>query len=275
MAEEVKKSTTKKAAPKAKKPAAKKVEKPAEEVVTAEPTKAKDESKEVKETVKAEETTPATKSAAPAVIIAILSTVIVFMIIIFGVLAATGVIKFGDNGSGSSDKDGTNLTGDNGGNDGKDTGGKTTTGPKTGDIIDNPNRRVTVKDATLASVGDLEFYLPDDFKSGGKNKDGAYTYNLVDDDGWAQVLVYAEKSNLTPEKYLTNISPYLDITDTNYKMNGTKWVQAENANSLAYATKLDGKIYAVVYNVKLDSDDTAEAMSMIPKTLYMKKVYAE
>ena len=71
------------------------------------------------------------------------------------------------------------------------------------------------------------------------------------------------------------ISPYLEITDKSYVMNGTNWVVGENGNSLAYATELDGIIYAVYYNVKLDSDDTAEAMQMIPKTLYMKKIYAE
>jgi hypothetical protein len=49
----------------------------------------------------------------------------------------------------------------------------------------------------------------------------------------------------------------------------------ENANALAYATKLDGKIYAIYYSVKLDSDATGEAMQMIPKTLYMKKVERE
>ena len=56
-------------------------------------------------------------------------------------------------------------------------------------------------------------------------------------------------------------------------MNGTTWVQGENATSLAYATELDGTVYAVYYAVKLDSNSTAEAMSMIPKTLYMSKIY--
>ena len=260
MAESTKKTTNKKAAPKkaGAKPTAK----------ATEPVKAKNAPAAAPKTEV--EKAPAAKSSAPAVAIAILSTLIVCIIIAFGALLATGVVKFGDNSSRPSDKDGTNLTGSNQGNDSKDTSSY-----KTGDIIDNPNRRVVVKDATLASVEDLEFYLPDDFQAGGKNKDGAYTYNLVDDDGWAQALVYVERSSLTPEKYLKNLSSYLDITDINYRMNGTTWVVGENANSLAYATKLDGKIYAVVYNIKLDSDDATEAMSMIPKTLYMKKVYAE
>ena len=117
--------------------------------------------------------------------------------------------------------------------------------------------------------------MPSGFKAGGKNSDGAYTYNLTDDDGWAQVVVYAEKSSLSPEKYLLAKSPYLDITDDDYDMNGTEWVQGESGSMLAYATELDGKNYAIIYTVKLDSNATSEAMSMIPKTLYMKKIYKD
>ena len=208
--------------------------------------------------------TAQTKGASTqSIVIAVLVTVIVCGIIVFGVLLATGVIKFGDSGKGAPENT---------------PAGQVTPGTdnKTSKVVPNSIQRVAMNDDyTLASVGDLEFYLPDDFKAGGKNDDGAYTYNLVDDDGWAQVLVYAEKSNLTPEKYLMKISPYLDITDQNYVMNGTTWVVGENANSLAYATELDGKIYAVYYSVKLDSDETAEAMQTIPKTLYMKKVYSK
>ena len=233
----------------------------------------KTEAKTTKTEAKAEankaETPAAGTSNNQSIIIAVLATVLVCFILVFGILLATGVIRFsGDNDT--PDKNGTNLPGDDRG-----SGDKRTSGTDTRKLIDNPNKRVTVKDSTLVSVKDLEFYLPDDFQAGGKNDNGAYTYNLVDDDGWAQVLVYAEKSSLTPEKYLMKISPYLDITDTNYRMNGTTWVVGENANALAYATELDGMIYAVYYNVKLDSEETGEAMQMIPKTLYMKKIYAE
>ncbi|MBR3248453.1 hypothetical protein IKF89_00245 [Candidatus Saccharibacteria bacterium] len=221
-----------------------------------------------KATPKETEPSKDNKASTQSIVIAVLATVLVCLVLVFGVLLASGVIKFGN--SGDTPGSGTEPTKVDNLNGGK-TGG-TTTGSK---IINNPNQRVTVKDSTLASVKDLEFYLPDDFKAGDKNNDGAYTYNLVDDDGWAQVLVYAEKSNLTPEKYLMKITPYLDITDTNYVMNGTHWVVGENANALAYATELDGMIYAVYYSVKLDSDDTSEAMQMIPKTLYMKKIYSE
>ena len=220
--------------------------------------------------VKAEAPKPAapTTNSSQSVIIAVLATVIVCIIIVFGVLLATGVIKFGAN----TDRDlpMNDTTGQTPNDTEKNPGNSTSK-----KIIDNPNKKVAVKNSTPVNVKDLEFYLPDDFELGGKNNDGAYTYNLVDDDGWAQVLVYAEKSNLTPEKYLMKISPYLDITNTNYEMNGTTWVEAENGNALAYATELDGMIYAIYYSVKLDSDETAEAMQMIPKTLYMKRIYAE
>ena len=213
------------------------------------------------------EPTKTTGASTQSIVIAVLATVLVCMVIVFGVLLASGVIKFGSNDLGNGGAEPTKID-----NTGDKKAGGATTGSK---IINNPNQRVTVKDSTLANVKDLEFYLPDDFKAGGKNNDGAYTYNLVDDDGWAQVLVYAEKSNLTPEKYLMKIGPYLDITDKNYMMNGAHWVVGENANSLAYATELDGMIYAVYYSVKLDSDETSEAMQMIPKTLYMKRIYSE
>ena len=206
------------------------------------------------------------KNDSKNVIIAVLATALGCLVLIFAILAGTGVIKFGGGNAGT-----VSGSGDNG-DTGKTTGGGTTT--ESGKLIDNPNKRVAVK-GTLVEVGDLEFYLPSAFKAGGKNDDGAYTYNLVNDDGWAQVLVYVEKSSLSPEKYLLSKSPYLDITDDDYDMNGTEWVQGESGSMLAYATELDGKNYAIIYAVKLDSDATSEAMSMIPKTLYMKRVYKD
>ena len=208
------------------------------------------------------------KGSGQAVAIAILATALVFILLTFTVLLATGVIKFGSNNAPVAEN-----VDDNGDSDGSTI--KSDDGAKSGDIIDNPHKQIREQDATLAHVGDLEFYLPEEFEAGGKNKDGAYTYNLTDDDGWAQVLVYAEDTSLSPSAYLNKISSNLDITDRNYKMNGTSWVQAENANALAYATKLGDKVYAVYYAVKLDSDATSRAMQMIPKTLYMKKIIKE
>ena len=204
---------------------------------------------------KAEVTTTNNNSNGKTIAIAVPGTMLGCLILMFAVLALTGVIKFGNT---TPNTETTEVnTGDTTNSD---------------DLVENTYKRVAVN-RNLVETGDLEFYLPKKFESGNKTKDGAYTYNLVDDDGWAQVLVYAENSSLTPSKFLLEKSPYLDITDTDYEMNGTSWVQGETGNILAYATKLDGKVYAVIYTVKLDSDTTSEAMSMIPKTLYMKRIY--
>lgn len=226
------------------------------------------EAKKVTEVKRVEK--PAKTTSTQSVIIAVLATALVCCALIFGILLATGVIKFGDNSS---------LPGKNGmsqvRDDKDDSDDKRTGGYDDDDvIIENPNQKVKVN-GNLVSVKDLEFYLPKKFEAGGKNDEGTYTYNLMNDDGWAQVLVYAEKSNLSPEEFLMKISPYLDITDDDYEFNNTEWVVGGNANALAYATELDGMIYAVYYSVKLDSDATGEAMQMIPKTLYMNKVYAD
>ena len=208
-----------------------------------------------------------------SVVIAVLATVIVCAVIVFVVLIATGVIKFGGGNSGSGTMSGGSSTG-------SDSGGSSGSGGSAGEsggrkLVENTYPLARVNDATAAIVGELTFYLPDDFDAGGKNNDGAFTYNLNDDDGWAQVLVYAEESDLSPQDFLLKIGPTLEITDMNYPLNGTTWVQAENGTSLAYATRLEDKIYAVYYVVKLDSDDTAEAMQMIPKTLYMARIYEQ
>ena len=208
-----------------------------------------------------------------SVVIAVLATVIVCAVIVFVVLIATGVIKFGGRNSGSDTMSGGSSTS-------SDSGGSSGSGGSAGEsgrrkLVENTYPLARVNDATAAIVGELTFYLPDDFDAGGKNSDGAFTYNLNDDDGWAQVLVYAEESDLSPQDFLLKIGPTLEITDMNYPMNGTTWVQAENGTSLAYATRLEDKIYAVYYVVKLDSDDTAEAMQMIPKTLYMARIYEQ
>lgn len=207
-----------------------------------------------------------------SVVIAVLATVIVCAVIVFVVLIATGVIKFGGGNSGSGTMSGGSSTS-------SDSGGSSGSGGSAGEsggrkLVENTYPLARVNDATAAIVGELTFYLPDDFDVGGKNSDGAFTYNL-NDDGWAQVLVYAEESDLSPQDFLMKIGPTLEITDMNYPMNGTTWVQAENGTSLAYATRLEDKIYAVYYVVKLDSDDTAEAMQMIPKTLYMARIYEQ
>lgn len=154
-------------------------------------------------------------------------------------------------------------------NGGSGTGGPTS-GPR---LVENPNPRVKVN-GRLVEVGNLEFYLPYAFSPASDNgKGGVYTYNLINDDGWADVKVYKEKTSLSAERYLLSKNSGLDITDDDYRINGTEWVQAENGSVLAYATKFDGEVYAIVYAVKIDSDSTSSAMQMIPKTLRMKRIY--
>lgn len=227
----------------------------------------KKEEKDMTKTEPRENKNTSNSDNGKTVAIAVLATALCCFVIVFAILAATGVIKFGGTGN-----EAPGISADGGGTT---PGGKTEkpqTGPSDDGIIDNPYSRVRVN-GFLAEVDDLEFYLPKEFEAGGKNQDGAYTFNLTDDDGWAQVVVYAEETSLSPSSYLLKKSPYLDITDDDYEMNGTDWVQGENGSMLAYATELDGKVYAIIYSVKLDSDATSEAMSMIPKTLYMKRIY--
>ena len=238
-------------------------------------TKENEEKKEIKKTE------PVNSGIGKTVTIAVLATMLGCFVLTFAILMATGVIKFGNTaentGNGTStgvetskgSEDEKEPSGDNGTSTGSGNSSKTSDG-----LENNPNPRVSVN-GTKVEVGDLEFYLPTKFKSGGKNSDGAYTYNLTNDDGWAQVLVYAEKSSLSAAKYLLTKSQYLDITDYSYKMNGTTWVEGETGSMLAYATKLEDKVYAIIYSVKLDSEATSDAMSMIPKTLYMKKIYQD
>ena len=227
----------------------------------------KKEEKEVAKVEPRDDKSTGSSDTGKTVAIAVLATALCCFVITFAVLAATGIIRFGGAESGAP---GISTGG------GDVVPGNKPEGPQTSSsddgIVVNPNPRVKVN-GVLAEVEDLEFYLPDEFEAGGRNQDGAYTFNLTDDDGWAQVVVYVEDTSLSPESYLLKKSPYLDITDDDYEMNGTEWVEAENASMLAYATELDGKVYAVIYSVKLDSDATSEAMSMIPKTLYMKRIY--
>lgn len=155
--------------------------------------------------------------------------------------------------------------------DKKDETGKTSTG--SGELIANPNPRVTVKGAKLVEVGDFEVYLPDDFEAARGNGNGKYVFNLTDDDGWADVKVYAEKTTGDLLTYMSKKDSTLKLTNSTYYMNGTSWAEMESGTSLAYGTRLGDMIYVVILNVKLESDATGEAEQMIPKTIRMKKIY--
>ncbi len=142
-------------------------------------------------------------------------------------------------------------------------------------LVDNPNPRVSVK-GKLVEINDLEFYLPYKFKEGnaaGGESESTHVYNLENDSGWATVTVYVEKTNKNPGEYLLSKSRFLELNNSEYYINGQSWVEAENGSSLAYATRHGDYVYAIIYTVKLDSETTSEAMSMIPKTLYFKKIY--
>ncbi|MBQ6510370.1 hypothetical protein IJI94_00130 [Candidatus Saccharibacteria bacterium] len=211
------------------------------------------------------------KNQNQSVIIAVLITAIALMAV-FIILILTGVIKLGS--ATMPDFNGVpgQIGGFEGGNPGDGAPGQNT-GTSSNSLVDNPNPRVKVN-GKLAQAGNLEFYLPSKFEAASNSgKNGVYTFNLINDDGWATVTVYIEKTSLTPMQYLLSQSPTLEETDSNYEINGTSWVQAENGSMLAYATTYGDQVYALIYTVKLDSDATSEAMSMIPKTLYFSKIY--
>lgn len=153
----------------------------------------------------------------------------------------------------------------------KDETGRTSTG--TGELVTNPNPRVTVKNAQLVEVGDFEFYLPTKFKAARGNGNGKYTFNLTNDSGWADVKVYAERTTADLLNYMKNKDSLLELTDSTYYMNGTSWAEMESGSSTAYGTRLGEMIYVVILNVKLESDATGEAEQMIPKTIRLKRIY--
>lgn len=202
-------------------------------------------------------------------LIAVLSTIIILMLIFIS-LIFTGVIKIGDspknrtNNSSETDQTRTRQKPSN----------KSAKTDDDENLIKNPNPRVKIN-GKLMKAAALEFYLPDDFVAASSNPtgDGVYTYNLEDDDGWATVNVYVEKTSDDPTAYLMSKNSTLEVTDEAYEMNGQTWIQAENGSSLAYATKYGDHVYAIIYVVKIDSDETSEAMSMLPKTLYFPKLY--
>lgn len=152
-----------------------------------------------------------------------------------------------------------------------DDGGKTTT--DSGELITNPNARVSVKNATLVEVGDFEVYLPKKFVAARGNGNGKWVFNLTNDDGWADVKIYVEKTNVDLLTYMQKKDALLELTDSTYYMNGTSWAEMESGSSIAYGARLGDMIYVVVLNVKLESDATGEAEQMIPKTIRLKRIY--
>ncbi len=205
---------------------------------------------------------PQAKTNTQTIVIAVLSTVLVCFVVVFAILLVTGVIKFGDGGN-------SNVIRDDSSSQRANKRGNRSDDPKPTDEggAGTAKNGVTCYDDTRAQVGKLEFCLPSDFEQGSADK-GVYTYNLVDDDGWAEVKVYNTKSSSSPTQYISKLSSNLKVTDQNYTVNGVTWVRAEASdNMLAFATKKNGAIYAVLLTVKLESDNTKSAREMIPETL--------
>lgn len=191
---------------------------------------------------------------ASSVVFIIFIVLAVCLTVGIAILIGAGVIDFSGNG------------GSSGG------GGSIIIDPSSPDLIDNPNPRVS-RNAQFFEILNLEFYLPFEFKNVINNKKGIYEIKLQNDEGRAEVIVYVEKTNMKAANYIKKRNSDLIITDTEYKLNGTTWVEASNTSTLAYATNFGDEVYAIFCNVQLDSKATAGAMEMIPKTLYMKKLY--
>ena len=221
------------------------------------------------ETAKNKAEVKESKSQTQTIVIAVLATALVCVVLTIVILALTGVIRFGNSDAGLPPGN------DMGQNRPTEIEGTTQNGKtESGEPVSAGTTKggVTCYDKTRVQVYDLEFCLPEDFEEGDKAKDGAYTYNLVDDDGWAEVHVYFMKTSRTPTQFINYLSSSLKVTDQNYTVNGTTWVRAEAGDYMqAFATKSDDYLYGVFYSIKLDSDETSEAWQMIPKTLVLVK----
>lgn len=177
----------------------------------------------------------------------VIVSLIVVLVAGVAILIGTGVIKLGGGEEPGISED-----------DGKE-------------LADNPYIRVSAN-GNLIEIENLEFYLPYAFKKGDRSN-GVYHYVLDEIDAQAEVTVYVEKSSSTPDKYLKKKASDLSITNQSYTVNGFSWLEASSEDGLAYVGKFGTEMYAVICKVKMDSSDTVEAMKMIPKTLYMKKLY--
>lgn len=219
------------------------------------------EEKTTTEKPKQEVKAPEVKNNNQAIIIAVLATALVCVILVFVILALTGIIRFGGNEPRPNEPGGYAPTSV----DEPNPQGTNTT-PTDNTPAGTTAGGVTCYEDTRVQVGKLEFCLPNEFEYGAAS-DGAYNYNLVDDDGWAEVKVYAEKSSQTPTQFITNLSDNLKVTNQNYTINGTTWVRAEAGDyMLALSTKKDNLLYTIFFTIKLDSDNTDEAWSKILST---------
>ena len=218
------------------------------------------------------ETTPA-KNQTQSIVIAVLATAIVFILIIFGVLLATGVIKFGNDMATDPNHaiSNTEPTDNNSYNTGNS--GKSSTSSKSPSSAGTTENGAECYNGTRVQVERLEACLPRNFTEGNRANDGAYTYNLTNDDGWAEVHAYFLKTSRTPTQFINYLSSNLKVTNQNYTVNGITWVRAEAGDYMqAFATKSGDYLYAIFYTIKLDSDSTREAWKMIPQTITLSNL---
>lgn len=210
------------------------------------------------------------------VIISVLATVLGCVVIFLIIAFAMGMIKFNSNdGQAGGDATSGIVAGGGSGANGGSNGGSVDNG---GQLIDNPNPKVEVKTGNKVSVGNLEFYLPKHFKKGSEAGGGSeleVVYNLVDDDGWADVRIYVEKTGKDARDYLLSKNSRLTIEQDAWVINDWSWSTAYAAEGAiqAWATNYGDYVYAIILTVKLDSDQSNEAVMMIPKTLYFTKIY--
>ena len=215
------------------------------------------ETKKVEEPKKVEKEAekPTKNSSTQSIVIAVLITLLVCVVLTVGILLLTGVLKFGETGGRPTEQN--NISSNT----------EPTNKPSDGRAGTTPGG-VTCYSDTRAQIYDLEFCLPKNFEEGDRGKDGAWTYNLLNDDGWAEVHAYFMKSSRTPTQFINYLSSNLKVVDQNYTVNGTTWVRAEAGDYMeAFAAQSGDYLYAVFYSIKLDSDTTKEAWKMIPETL--------
>lgn len=211
------------------------------------------------------------------IVITVLATALVCLVAVFGIGVATGMIKLG----GEAEQDGENTvvmaTPEATATPGATSDTTRKGGASSGKLINNPNKQVKAS-GTLVEAEALQFYLPKAFATGSKAgglSDGEYTYNLTDGDGWADVKVYFEKTSKDARDYLLAKNSNLSVASNALTVSGWSWTtgSAASGSIRAWATNYGDYVYAVILTVKLDSDETDEAVKMIPKTLYFGKIY--
>ena len=163
------------------------------------------------------------------IIIAVLATILVCVGVFLAIAFGTGMVKFsgqndGDNSAEVSNPDSTDTPSETPAETKKPSATPISMADS-GQTYDNPNPKVKINGRKV-SVKGLEFYLPNNFieatKAGGSD-DLAVTYNLTDDDGWADVKIYVKKTGKDARDFLLEKSPKLTFEQDALVMNGWSW----------------------------------------------------